>query len=156
MNKKVGLVSFTNLVNEILVVFVQIPFWIENLNYKFQFGTLEILGTITYLWIAPMQYKATGIWSCPVWLAPRQVPRAFNNTVRSNRLNDCTLFFFLCSYLRTHSFSCWPLRYSIWIFLSQVMFLAKICKKKCEIPIPHSRSTSLQTILLIVNFRSST
>ena len=40
-----------------------------------------------------MQYKATGIWSCPVWLAPRQVPRAFNNTVRSNRLNDCTLFF---------------------------------------------------------------
>ena len=98
MNKKVGLVSFTNLVNEILVVFVQkvklkSQFWIEILNSKFQFWTLEILGTITYLWIAPMQYKATGIWSCPVWLAPRQVPRAFNNTVRSNRLNDCTLFF---------------------------------------------------------------
>ena len=49
MNKKVGLVSFTNLVNEISVVFVQKVKWIENLNFKFQFGTLEVLGTITYL-----------------------------------------------------------------------------------------------------------
>ena len=116
---------------------------------------------ITYLWIAPMQYKATGIWSCPVWLAPRQVPRAFNNTVRSNRLNDCTLFFFLCSYLRTHSFSCWPLRYSIWIFLSQVMLWAKNWWKNklenyqlCKFTISNFSNHLIQNLLLFIWFKS--
>ena len=41
-------------------------------------------------------------------------------------------------------------------FFLKLCFQQKFVRKKCEIPIPHSRSTSLQTILLIVNFRSST
>ena len=62
MNKKVGLVSFTNLVNEILVVFVQkvklkSQIWIvildENLNSEFQFGILENSGNYNLFMNSP-------------------------------------------------------------------------------------------------------